>query len=151
MEHTYYAAHPCVQITFNYCRLQVQIHALHLGAFRYTRKQMCPQPSCIETSYSGDKWNVTAAGRTDEQGKIGLLSLWTVGRLSFAKTNVPAIYFKRGITCAMWRLTGVVSADSITATCKCTDEQLIALQCCRCKKSKTRKKHIKVHKCKTDR
>ena len=39
-----------------------------------------------KTSYSGDKWRCYRCGTDDddEQGKIELLSLWAVGRLSFA-------------------------------------------------------------------
>ena len=36
------------------------------------------------TSYSWDKWRCNGCGTNDKQGKIGLLSLLTVGRLSFA-------------------------------------------------------------------
>ena len=41
-----------------------------------------------KTSYAGDKMRCYQADEqrtTNKQGKIGLLSLWTVGRLSFAK------------------------------------------------------------------
>ena len=39
-----------------------------------------------KTSYSGDKRRCHQTGRrtNEQQGKIGLLSLWAVGRLSFA-------------------------------------------------------------------
>ena len=37
-----------------------------------------------ETSYSGDKWRCHRCGTDDKQGKIVLLSQWTVGRLSLA-------------------------------------------------------------------